>query len=372
VTVLPTPESLRAVFDPDRPMTVGIEEELMLLDAATLDLAPHAPEVLARLPGDKRFKLELPAAQLEILTAPAASVAQAARALAAARHELAAAAAPQWRLAGGGAHPFAATAGPLNPGERYDALIAEYGPVARRQLVFGMHVHVAIGDAARAVAVHDALRGYLPEVAALAANAPFYAGADSGLESVRPKIADLLPRQGVPPAIGGVEQLAAAYRWGSASGAFAPAQWWYELRLHPVHGTVEVRVPDTQATVADTAAIAAVVHALVADLTDRVDAGTAAPPAPSWRIEANRWSACRHGLGGQMADLRSGELVGTRERVRALIGGLEPVAERLGCAVELAHARALAEQGGAERQRGAAGRDGARGAAGWLAERFLG
>lgn len=372
MTAPPTIEELRAAFAADRPPTVGIEEELMLLDAHTLDLAPHAERVLSRVRGDARFKRELPAAQLEIVVPPCATVGEAAHALAAARRELAAAAAPEWRLAGAGAHPFAAPAGALNSGGAYDAIAAEYGPVARRQLVFGMHVHVALGGAERAVAVHDALRAHLPELAALAANAPFYEGADSGLASVRPEIGGLLPRQGVPPALGGVAGLAAAYAWGARAGAFAPSQWWWELRLHPLHGTVEVRVPDAQATVADTAAVAAVVHALVTVLAERFDAGELPPPAPGWRIAQNRWAACRHGLDGDLCDLRDGTPVPARERLRALLAEIAGAAERLGCASELAHARALVEQGGAERQRAAAGEQGARGAAAWLTQRFLG
>ena len=94
---------------------------------------------------------------------------------------LARAAAGRFRVAGAGAHPFASGLGPLNPGQRYEAIGAEYASVARRQLVFGLHVHVAIRGADRALAVYNALRSHLPELAALAANAPFYEGHDSGL-----------------------------------------------------------------------------------------------------------------------------------------------------------------------------------------------
>ena len=126
--------------------------------------------------------------------------------------------------------------------------------------MFGLHVHVAIRGADRALAVYNALRSHLPELAALAANAPFYEGRDSGLASVRSRISGLLPRQGVPPALPSWDAYEEALRWCAFDD---PRQWWWELRLHPVFGTVEVRVPDTQTTVADTAAVGAVVHALV-------------------------------------------------------------------------------------------------------------
>lgn len=365
--------ALSAAFDPDRPLTIGLEEELMLLDPDTLDLVPRASEIRARAQEDPRFKLELPAAQLEIVTGPSETVGAAAAELATGRRDLSDVSAGIARLAGAGAHPFAAVEGELNAGPRYERTAAEFGPVARRQLVFGLHVHVAVGGPERALAVYNALRSHLPELAALGANAPFHDGRDTELASIRPKLAEGLPRQGVPPAIQSFAALAEALRWGLTAGAVPDrSQWWWEARLHPGYGTVEVRVPDTQATVGDTAAIAAVVHALVAHLADRHDAGERLDAAPSWRIAENRWSACRHGVEGSLADLRTGEPRPTRGRLHALLDELEPVAHRLGCAAELGQARALVAENGAMRQRALA-RDGdLRAVVAGLADRFLG
>ena len=324
----------------------------MLLDARTLDLAPHAAEALEPVAGDPRFKLEMPAAQLEIVTAPHPTVRAAVAELAQARVALAAAVAGRHRLAGAGAHPFAAGLGPLNPGARYEAIGAEYASVARRQLVFGLHVHVAIRGADRALAVYNALRSYLPELAALAADAPFYEGRDSGLASVRSRISGLLPRQGVPPAFDSFTAYEEALRW---CGFDDPRQWWWELRLHPVLGTVEVRVPDTQATVEDTAAVAAVVYALATDLAARHDAGEAMPVAESWRIDRNRWSACRHGVDGEMLDLATGRRERTRDRLEALF-------ERLGVDVPI--------ESRAARHREIASERGLRGLVEWLTDGF--
>jgi glutamate---cysteine ligase / carboxylate-amine ligase len=348
--------TMRDTFDrptvPERgEFTVGLEEELMLLDEETLDLAPRAPEAIEAMGGDPRFKLEMPAAQLEIVTGPRATVADAADELA---HSRAALAAAGLRLAGAGAHPFASGIGPLNPGERYEAIGAEYASVARRQLVFGLHVHVAVRGADRALAVYNALRSHLPELAALAANAPFYEGRDSGLASVRSRISGLLPRQGVPPAFETFGAYEHALRW---CGFDDPRQWWWELRLHPTLGTVEVRVPDTQRTVSETAALGAVVHALVTRLAGRHDAGERLPVADSWRIDQNRWSACRHGLDGEMLDLETGERQPTRERVAALL-------DDAGVAVPAGD--------GAARQREIAAERGLRGLVAWLTDGFTG
>jgi glutamate---cysteine ligase / carboxylate-amine ligase len=361
--------NVRVAFEEDAPRTVGLEEELMVLDAETLDLAPRAGELLERLEGDPRYKCELPAAQLEIVVPPARTVGQAAAALAAARAQLAAAAGASMLLAGAGAHPFAATEGVLSEGERYEAIAREYGPIARRQLVFGLHVHVAVRPAERALAVYNALRSYLPLIAALAANAPFHGGKDTGLQSVRPKIAELLPRQGVPPPLASFEELDAALRWAGID----PAQWWWEARLHPLLGTVEVRVPDTQTTVAETATVAAVVHALVTWLAERHEGGEALPVAASWRIGENRWSACRHGLDGTMADLVTGESRPTRAWAAELLDELAGAAQRAGCSAELAGARRALAVNGAIRQRAVVAQHGELTAlTRWLAERFLG
>jgi carboxylate-amine ligase len=366
-------EQLRAPFEAQQTMTVGLEEELMLLDPATFDLIPCAPEVLARLHGDARFKEELPAAQLEIAVAPTATVAEGAAALREARHLLAAGAEGLALVGGAGVHPFAAAEGRLNGGDRYDAIAGEFGAIARRQLVFGLHVHVAVPGADRALAIYNALREELPAIAALGAASPYYEGRDSGLASVRPKICDLLPRQGVPPGIPTWEALAEAFAWGRVSGRFGdPGQWWWEARLHPLLGTVEVRAPDTQATVADTAAIGAVVHALVATLAARHDAGEQLGMAPTWKIGENRWSACRHGVEGTWTDADSGATVPMRDHLHTLLDALAPAAARLGCAAELEHARGLIEDPRLARARAVADEGGAPGLTAYLSERFLG
>ena len=368
---MPTAAELHAAFDAAAPGTVGIEEELMLLDPESWDLAPQAAEVLGRVDGDPRFKLELPAAQLEILTSPHSEVGDAIAELRQGRADLAAAAG-ELRLAAAGLHPLAAAEGELNPGPRYEHTVAEFGAIARRQLVFALQVHVAPGGAVRGLAVYNALRSYLPEIAALAANAPFHLGCDTGLASARPKISETLPRQGVPPPIASWEQFAADLRWGARAGMVPfPNAWWWELRPHPRFGTLELRVPDAQTTIAEAAGIAALCQCLVVLLGERFDGGELLATAPSWRIAENRWSALRDGVEGTLADLESGERRPTRERLGELIAELDPVAARLRCATELARAAALIEENGAIRQRRASAELGVEGLPQWLADRWL-
>jgi carboxylate-amine ligase len=360
----PTAERLRSLFDATPPLTVGAEEELMVLDPETLDLAPAADRVLELVEGDGRFKAELPAAQLEIVTPPLSTAAEVADALAQGRRDLAGAAAERWRFGAAGVHPFAEAEGVLSSADAYAETRERYGRVARRQLVFALQVHVGVGGADRTLAVYNALRSYLPELSALAANSRWYEGRDSEFASVRPKIGEALPRQGVPPLLESWDEYAAALAWGSASGTFEPRVWWWELRPHVRFGTLEVRVPDAQATVAEASGVVAFVHALVAWLAERHDAGERLPAHPRWKIEENRWAAAREGVEGVLADLDTGERRETRARLRAL---LDEIGAHAGPEVD--QTRALIEENGAVRQRAAAD---AHEAAEAIADSFLG
>ena len=365
--------SLRATFDAVTPLTIGLEEELMLLDPGSLDPLPRAAEVIDRCAGDPRFKRELPAAQLEIVLPPCATARELGVALAAARRDLAEAASGIGVLAAAGTHPFATPLGPVSQDARFQAIAAEFGLITELLLVGALQVHVAVAGHERALHVYNALRSYLPEIAALAANAPFYAGRDTGMSSIRPKLAELLPRQGVPPAIESWDALAGALDWGMAAQVLTtPSDWWWELRLHPIHGTLELRVPDAQATVADATAVAGFVHSLVAWLAERHDADDLPPPDATWRIEENRWAACRHGLDAYLIDLQTAARVPAREMLAERLDALMPVARFLGATAELEDARRLLAGNGADRQRkAAAGGLGARAAAEWLVHEYL-
>jgi carboxylate-amine ligase len=271
-----------------------------------------------------------------------------------------------------GVHPTADPSGELSPEPRYGALRREYGPVAHRQLVAGLQVHVAVGGAERSLAVYNALRRYLPELMALSANAPFYGGKDSGMATVRPGICVGLPRQGLPPSLRSWHELVGELRWGALAGSVPdPSRWWWELRPHIVHGTLELRVPDAQTTLREAAGVIAVARALVAALADQHDAGEDAAPVPTWRIAENRWSAARHGLDGELADLDTGLRSSTRERLRDLIEDLAPVVRRIGDAAWLPSAQALTEANGSVRQRETAAALGVPALPKWLADRFL-
>ena len=353
----------RAQYESGRDLTIGLEEELLLLHPQTLAPLPEGPGAIERIGAEgRRFRTELPAAQIEQVTEPHETLAGAVEELWEGRQRMASALDGFARLAGAALHPTAPIRSKLVENERYAPIIAEYGPITQLELVQGFHVHVGVAGADRALAVFNALRSFLPEVAALAANGPFLAGEDSGLASVRPKLAELLPRQGVPPVIESFDYLEELTRWGAAAHAFPDAtQLWWEARLHPRHPTIEVRCADQPTTVKNSGAVAAFVHGLVAWLLRRLDAGETLPVHDTVRIAENRWRACRHGLDGSLLDLDTGERVPARELVLARI-------EEVGAGDD---ARKLAGCSGSERQRTVAASDGVEGVPAFLAGAFL-
>lgn len=367
----PTPEEVEQSFELVEPLTVGLEEEVMLLEPETLELWPEAARVLSRLGEDSRFTSELPASQVELRTAPEPVASRAVAALADARRDLLAACQGEARPAAAGVHPFSPAAGRLNGGPRYEDLHRYHQWAAERQLVSSLQVHVAIGGADRTLAVYNALRCYLPEIAALAANAPIYEGVDTGLASIRPLICTTLPRQGVPPRLPSWEWFARELDWGIHADRFGdPSSWWWELRPHIRFGTLEVRIPDAQTRLSDVAGVAGFVQALIAWIMDQYEAGEQLLDAPTWRIAENRWAALRFGCDGQMVSLRSGQQGATRDRLWQLIERVTPAAMRLGSADLLDQTRALTSANGSARQRQIFGEAGAFGLAEWLAHGF--
>lgn len=368
-------EEICAAFDAVDDLTVGLEEEILLVEAAGGEPAPRAREAMDRIGTDEvdgcAVKLELPAAQLELMTAPSPSAEEAADRLGRGRARLNAALPAELAAIGAGASPLGPETAELHNTGRYARVDETYGFAVRRQLVCALQVHVAVRGADRALAVHNALRSYLPEIAALAANAPFHGGEDSGFASVRPPICTMLPRQGVPPPLESWDELAEALRrMGLLKTMSSEGQWWWELRPHTKFGTLEVRVPDTQIDPEASRAVIAFVHCLVAWLAARHDEGERLPAHPAWLIAENRWSACRAGLDGDLGDLDGEGATPARERIGQLLEQLGTVAADLGCGRGLEAAAALCERNGAIRQREVAAERGVDGLVAWLAEHF--
>lgn len=360
---------LRRRFEHAPELTVGVEEEVILLDPVTFLPVDAVEDVLRRLGGDSRFKPELRRAQLELATPPASAVADVARELAAARGTLAEGLCGEIRFAAVGTHPSSTRISAVTSRPRYREIGEELRWLARAALPCGLHVHVAIEGAERALAVSNALRSYLPEITALAANSPFFEARDTGLASARLRLTEENGRAGIPPAFASWREYEEFVRWAARGRLIPdPSHHWWDLRLNPLHGTVEVRAPDAQTRVDDAAGVVAVCQTLVASLVERYDGGDPLPVHDTYRIAENRWRAMRDGIDGELVGLDDGAPVPTRERLRNLLAELEPWAAPLGCEQELRHAAALAGANGAVRQRALAATFGVDGLAELLAD----
>jgi carboxylate-amine ligase len=349
-------------------LTVGAEEELMLVDPHDGLLVGEIEHVLRRAGGDERFQAEFRTAQVELVTRPCLSAADVGRELAVARLDLDDAIGPALATIACGAHPTAPGPGPVTDGDRYRALARDNPWAGRTMLTCGLHIHVAVAGAERALAVYNALRSYLPELAALAGNSPFSAGAASGLSSTRMQLNRALARHGVPPAFADWDAYADFTTWARVGGAIPDASYhWWDVRLHPGFGTIELRACDTQTELDDAVALVALAQALVAWLAERHDAGEQLPVHDGYRIAESLWLAGHLGASRDILDLESGLRRSVADRVAELTDVLGPTAAELGTEDELTRLAALAETTGADRQRLVVRAVGIDGLPGWLA-----
>ncbi len=333
--------------------SMGIEEELMILDAASLDLVNAIEQMTAQQPPRGEIKPELLESVLEIATAPCPDVPTVARELASLRDFARERARSQGLTTGAaGTHPFARWEEQrVVSDDRYRNLIRSLGFVARQELVFGMHVHVGMADPEEAIYVANALRPHIPLLIALSANSPLWRGAPTGLMSSRVPIFRAFPRVGLPPRFADWADFERRVETLTGSGVIDDYTFlWYDVRPHPRLGTIEIRAMDSQTRVEHTVALSALVVTLVKLLVEEFNEHPSAPDPPWELLDENRWLAARHGLEAELVD-SAGERAGVRDLTAALLDRLAPHAEELGCTSELEGIRDLLRNGnGALRQ----------------------
>jgi len=334
--------------------TIGIEEELMILDAETLELSNSVEAMLDRLGEDGRIKPELMESVLEIATSPRTNTAEAGRELRELRR-LVAQAADERGLAIGssGTHPFAMWEDQrIAARPRYRELIAALRFVARQEIIFGVHVHVGVDDPDKAIHVANGMRVHMPLLLALSANSPFWRADATGLLSSRTPIFRAFPRVGIPPRYEDWADYERRVEFMCNTKVIGDYTYlWYDVRPHPNFGTVEVRVMDAQTRVEHTLGLAALVQAMVKELSEHFDAGEALSRYPYEMLDENKWLAARHGLDGELVDLPEQERVPTKQLARRVMDRMRGHAEDLGSADDLACVEDLLEGGnGATRQ----------------------
>lgn len=343
----------RERFEQGDDFTVAVEEEFALLDPGTLSLVNRFEDVQAAArdtPLQPHLVGELIASEVEVKTGRCESFAGVPAAMAERRAQLRALTEPM-RLALGatGTHPWSSWQEQRiidTPHYRRNDELLRY--VVWRNNTFGLHVHVGIRGADRALAVTNGLRNVLPELLALSASSPFVENVFTYLHSARTQIfTRFFPRCGVPDAFSSWREYEEYVRLLYATGSVTePTQLWWSVRPHLNFPTVEIRICDGQPDLGEAQSLAAFAASLAARLARAHDEGEQLPDLPHRLIEENLWRAIRHGLSGELIDFERGEAIPARARLEQLIEWVLPLAEEIGAAPYLA----IPERNAAERQ----------------------
>jgi carboxylate-amine ligase len=343
----------RESFDSGTDFTVAVEEEFALLDPVTLDLVNRFEEVQAAAQGTPlapNLVGELIASEIEVKTGRCESFAEVPAAMAERRAQLQALVDPMGLALGAtGTHPWASWKDQRiidTPHYRRNDQLLRY--VVWRNNTFGLHVHVGIRGADRAIAVTNGLRNLLPELLALSASSPFVENVNTGLHSARTQIfTRFFPRCGVPDVFASWQEYEDYVRFLYATGSVSEhTQLWWSVRPHLMFPTVEIRITDAQPDLADAQALAAFATSLAVRIARAHDEGEPLLDQPHRLIEENTWRAIRYGLSGELIDLERGDVLPARARLERLLEWVAPVADEIGAAPYLR----IPEANAAERQ----------------------
>ena len=343
----------REQYEAATDFTVAVEEEFALLDPQTLGLVGRFEELFAASRGtelESHLVGELIASEVEVRTGRCETWAEAAAKMAERRRQLLELASKLGiALCGAGTHPWSPWQEQRiidTPHYRRNDELLRY--VVWRNNTFGIHVHVAIHGADRAVRVANVLRNFMPELLALSASSPFLEGVYTHLHSARTQIfTKMFPRCGDPGSFDGWDDFERYIRFLYDTGSMTEhTQLWWSVRPHLAFPTVEMRICDGQPELGEAQALAAFIYTLTVRIARAVDEGESLPSHRERLVEENLWRAIRHGLSGELIDLGTGRVRAARSAVEELVEWVLPVAEELGTTAAIA----VPAQNAAERQ----------------------
>lgn len=343
-------------------VTLGVEEELQVVDARTRALTPHDFELkkLNLADGQGGTGCEIHRCVVEVQTPIHSHPDEIAASLSVLRGLVRKQAEEKGQaMFAAGLHPFTAWKGQsLNDDKEryphYAHLLHEYGDIARSAMSFGLHIHLGLPDARLRMPVMNALRAVLPEVLALSASSPFHEGRDTGLACWRHSVLGQYPRMGIPEAWPSEDAYFAHIDRLRRLGSLEADQgMWDDLRLHHRYGTLEVRICDAVHSLERVWLITALLQCEAMMLANDAQRGRLREPMPRAFIVENKWRARRYGMNAALIDWQRDEAVPTSERYSRWVARLLPAAMELGIwpRLELAIARALSQGSAAERQR---------------------
>jgi carboxylate-amine ligase len=346
-------------FGQSDPYTLGVEEEYMLLDGETFDLVQHVDTVLGAMAGhefEARVKPELMQSVIEIATPVCRTAADVHNELRQLRGFVISTARENGlRVASAGTHPFSLFERQrITARDRYRNLVDQLQYIARRELIFGLHMHVAVDDPEKAIKVVNGILVHLAPLLALSANSPFWRGEPTGLASTRSAVFAAFPRSGPPPRFRDYADYAEVVGQLEKTGCIADyTHIWWDVRLHPRLGTIEFRMCDAVTRVEDAVALTAFCQALVKHLCEQYERGEEIPSFHRILTTENKWLVARYGLEAPLMDLDTGRRnrVPAAQLVRRALRLLEPHARELGSERELEGVRDVLSRGnGADRQ----------------------
>ena len=333
----------REQYESAQDLTVAVEEEFAVLDPETLALTNRFEELQAAAQGtalEEHLVGELIASEVEVRTGRCDTFEEAAARIGERREQLYELAdSVGVALGATGTHPWSPWQEQRiidTPHYRRNDELLRY--VVWRNNSFGLHVHVAIRGADRAVAVCNALRNYLPELLAVSASSPFLENVNTGLHTVRTEIfTRMFPRCGVPDVYEGWDGFERYVRFLYDTRSIDEhTQLWWSVRPHLAFPTVEIRICDAQPDLGESRSLAALCYALAARVARAIDEREPLPDFQHRLIEENLWRAIRYGLSGELIDLAKGDVRPARAHLEELVEWVLPVAEELGCADHLA------------------------------------
>jgi carboxylate-amine ligase len=348
-------------FNPSPTRSLGVEVELGIVDADTGVLVPESTDLIADLlrhhPGAEehpKAKHELFLSTIEIITGVCRTAADAHADLAATVAEVQEYLNPRGlALMGGGVHPFTDPHTLVrSPSERYDNLVNRIQWPARRLQIHGVHFHVGVGDADRAIMILNRLMGYLPHFIALSASSPYWEGDETGLASIRTKIFESLPTAGLPSRFDSWSEYESYVQiMLAANGIGSIREIWWDIRPHAAYGTLEFRMCDGMATLREAAALAALAQCLVEYLDAAIVSGRPPREPVGWVIRENKWRGARFGLDAILVD-SDGSTVPLRNDIRRLLDDLAPTAAALDCTEQIGWVHEILDRGASyQRQR---------------------
>jgi len=336
--------------------TIGVEEEFQIVDPDTWALRSHVSELLtASAPslGDQ-IKRELHQSIVEVGTKICADVTELEDEVCRIRRELSQSAeSVGLRIAAAGTHPFSNWKDQiLSPGERYENIVEELQQLARSLLIFGLHIHVAVPDKASTIELLNEARYFLPHLLALSTSSPFWQGRDTGLKSYRTTVFRRFPRRGIPEHFDSWTEYEAYLDMLVELHCIDNGKKiWWDLRPHPVFGTLEFRICDVPTSPRVSVALAALAQALVVKLYRLRRSNLGFRIYPRALVEENKWRAARYGMDGRLIDFGKRTEVPMRDLALELLAFVDDVADELGSRKALDYVHTIVKEGtSADRQ----------------------